>query len=172
MLNLFIALLLNSFSADNLTAPEEDGDVNNLQVALARIQVFGHRVSQAMTSYFRSHCRLHWPKVEPPLGLKPPLNGSKAENQVPTDAINTAVGNPEKPAPGSPEEDHGNFITDPKVWVSVPIAEGESDLEELEEENEHGSQSSWQDESPKEQVKVIFSGQMATGSGDWDLGRE
>uniref|UniRef100_A0A8C4YN39 Sodium channel protein n=1 Tax=Gopherus evgoodei TaxID=1825980 RepID=A0A8C4YN39_9SAUR len=37
VLNLFIALLLNSFSADNLQAPEDDAEMNNLQIAFARI---------------------------------------------------------------------------------------------------------------------------------------
>uniref|UniRef100_A0A674JJI1 Sodium channel protein n=1 Tax=Terrapene triunguis TaxID=2587831 RepID=A0A674JJI1_9SAUR len=37
VLNLFIALLLNSFSADNLQAPEDDGEMNNLKIAFARI---------------------------------------------------------------------------------------------------------------------------------------
>lgn len=36
VLNLFLALLLSSFSGDNLAAPEEEGE-NNLQVALNRI---------------------------------------------------------------------------------------------------------------------------------------
>ncbi|XP_060241045.1 sodium channel protein type 10 subunit alpha isoform X2 [Meriones unguiculatus] len=148
VLNLFIALLLNSFSADNLTAPEDDGEVNNLQVALARIQVFGCQASQAITGYFSSCCRLRWPKVEPQLGMKPPLASTKAENQAATDAHNAAVGNPEKPALGGPKEDHGDFITNPNVWVSVPIAEGESDLEE---DIEQDSQGSWQEESPNEQ---------------------
>ncbi|XP_050995954.1 sodium channel protein type 10 subunit alpha isoform X2 [Acomys russatus] len=168
VLNLFIALLLNSFSADNLTAPEDDGEVNNLQVALARIQVFGHQASQAISSYYRSHCRLRWPKVELQLWVKPRLSGSKAENQVPTDAVNAAVGNPEKPAPGGPKEDHGDFITDPHVWVSVPIAEEESDFDELEEEIERGSQSSWQEESPKEeqeQLPQVHQAPRSSGSG-------
>lgn len=154
MLNLFIALLLNSFSADNLTAPEDDGEVNNLQVALARIQAFGHRSSQAISSYFRSHCRLRWPKVEPQLGVKPSLPSSKAENHIAADAVNHAVGNLAKPALGGPKDDHRDFITDANVWVSVPIAEGESDLEELEEDIEQNSQSSWKEESPKGQVRV------------------
>ncbi|XP_049997516.1 sodium channel protein type 10 subunit alpha isoform X2 [Alexandromys fortis] len=149
VLNLFIALLLNSFSADNLTAPEDDGEVNNLQVALARIQAFGHRSSQAISSYFRSHCRLRWPKVEPQLGAKPSLPNSKAENHIAAGAVNNAVGSPAKPALNGPKEDHRDFITDANVWVSVPIAEGESDLEELEEDIEQNSQSSWKEESPK-----------------------
>ncbi|XP_031201603.1 sodium channel protein type 10 subunit alpha [Mastomys coucha] len=149
VLNLFIALLLNSFSADNLTAPEDDGEVNNLQVALARIQVFGHRASRAVISYISSHCRLRWPKVEPQLGVKPPLTSSKAENHIATEAVNAAVGNLAKPALDGPKENPGDFITDPNVWVSVPIAEGESDLDELEEDMEQASQSSWQEESPE-----------------------
>lgn len=165
VLNLFIALLLNSFSADNLTAPEDDGEVNNLQVALARIQVFGHRASRAITSYIRSHCQFRWPKVKTQLGVKPPLTSCKAENHIAPDAVNAAVGNPAKPALGGPKENHGDFITDPNVWVSVPIAEGESDLDELEEDVEQASQSSWQGESPKGQVRSLFRGQMATERG-------
>ncbi|KAM6957792.1 sodium channel protein type 4 subunit alpha B [Aplochiton taeniatus] len=37
VLNLFLALLLSSFSGDNLAAPDEDGEMNNLQIAVARI---------------------------------------------------------------------------------------------------------------------------------------
>uniref|UniRef100_A0A8C4Q8Z9 Sodium channel protein n=1 Tax=Eptatretus burgeri TaxID=7764 RepID=A0A8C4Q8Z9_EPTBU len=38
VLNLFLALLLSSFGGDNLAAPDEDGDENNLQIAVARIE--------------------------------------------------------------------------------------------------------------------------------------
>ncbi|XP_041736791.1 sodium channel protein type 4 subunit alpha B isoform X2 [Coregonus clupeaformis] len=37
VLNLFLALLLSSFSGDNLAAPEEDREMNNLQIAISRI---------------------------------------------------------------------------------------------------------------------------------------
>lgn len=36
VLNLFLALLLSSFSGDNLAAPDDEGD-NNLQIAINRI---------------------------------------------------------------------------------------------------------------------------------------
>lgn len=39
MLNLFLALLLSSFSADNLAATDDDGEPNNLQLAVARIKL-------------------------------------------------------------------------------------------------------------------------------------
>ncbi|XP_040596093.1 sodium channel protein type 10 subunit alpha [Mesocricetus auratus] len=153
VLNLFIALLLNSFSADNLTAPEDDGEVNNLQVALARIQAFGHQATQAISSYFSSRCRLRWSKVGPQLGVKPSLSSPKAENHIAVDAVNNAMESPAKPALGDPKEEHRDFITDANVWVSVPIAEGESDLDE--EDTEQNSQSSWQEESPKEQEEEL-----------------
>lgn len=37
LLNLFLALLLSSFSSDNLSAPDEDGEMNNLHIAIHRI---------------------------------------------------------------------------------------------------------------------------------------
>ncbi|XP_062872150.1 sodium channel protein type 4 subunit alpha B isoform X1 [Trichomycterus rosablanca] len=37
VLNLFLALLLSSFSGDNLASSDEDGEVNNLQIAIGRI---------------------------------------------------------------------------------------------------------------------------------------
>ncbi|KAI2666455.1 Sodium channel protein type 4 subunit alpha B [Labeo rohita] len=37
VLNLFLALLLSSFSGDNLAASDDDGEMNNLQIAIARI---------------------------------------------------------------------------------------------------------------------------------------
>ncbi|XP_008834406.1 sodium channel protein type 10 subunit alpha isoform X1 [Nannospalax galili] len=154
VLNLFIALLLNSFSADNLTAPEDDGEVNNLQVALARIQVFAHWAKQAISNYFSSCCRLPWPKVGPQLEVKPPLTNSKVENHIAVD-VNASVENQIQPALNSPREDNSDFITNPNVWVSVPIAEGESDLDELEEDVEQDAQSSWQDVSPKGQQEQL-----------------
>uniref|UniRef100_A0A4W4FUT0 Sodium channel protein n=1 Tax=Electrophorus electricus TaxID=8005 RepID=A0A4W4FUT0_ELEEL len=37
VLNLFLALLLSSFSGDNLSSSDDDGEMNNLQIAIARI---------------------------------------------------------------------------------------------------------------------------------------
>ncbi|XP_023587979.1 sodium channel protein type 10 subunit alpha isoform X1 [Trichechus manatus latirostris] len=153
VLNLFIALLLNSFSADNLTAPEDDGEVNNLQVALARIQAFGHCAKQAFCDFFRKPCLRPWPKAEPQLVVKLPLSSSSAENHIATDA---AVGSPGGvPAPRGPRDDHSDFITNPSVWVSVPIAEGESDLDDLEDDGEEDAQSSRQEVAPKDQQEQL-----------------
>nr|XP_020034054.1 sodium channel protein type 10 subunit alpha [Castor canadensis] len=153
VLNLFIALLLNSFSADNLTAPEDDGEVNNLQVALARIQVFGHHTKQAIRSFFSKPCQLPWPKTGPTLVVKPPVSSSKAENHTAADAAVVSPG--PLPVLRSSREDHSDFVTNPNVWVSVPIAEGESDLDDVEDDGEQGGQSSWQKVNPKEQQEHL-----------------
>ncbi|XP_066208220.1 sodium channel protein type 10 subunit alpha isoform X3 [Saccopteryx leptura] len=159
VLNLFIALLLNSFSADNLTPSEEDGEMNNLQVALARIQVFGHRARKALRSFFCRPCLLlPRTKAEPQLVVKIPLSISKAENHITADE---AVGSPGGlPAPGEPREDHSDFISNPNIWVSVPIAEGESDLDDLveeeeEEEGEEGQEEEEEKDAQSSQQEVI-----------------
>ncbi|XP_027440753.1 sodium channel protein type 10 subunit alpha isoform X3 [Zalophus californianus] len=153
VLNLFIALLLNSFSADNLAAPDEDGEVNNLQVALARIQAFGHRTRKAIRSFFTRPCLLPWPKTEPQLVVKLPLSSSKAENHI---AAGAAVGSPGGlPVSRSPRDDHNDFITNPNIWVSVPIAEGESDLDDLEEDGEEEPRSSQQEVIPQGQQEQL-----------------
>ncbi|XP_037382549.1 sodium channel protein type 10 subunit alpha isoform X2 [Talpa occidentalis] len=152
VLNLFIALLLNSFSADNLTAPEDDGEVNNLQVALARIQAFGCRFKKAFHNFFGRPCLLPRPKEEPQLVVKLPLSNAKAENHI---AVDVTAGSPGHfLAPKGPREDHTDFITNPNVWVSVPIAEGESDLDDLEEDGEEDAQGSKQEVNPPGQEKL------------------
>ncbi|KAL0593481.1 Sodium channel protein type 10 subunit alpha [Plecturocebus cupreus] len=153
VLNLFIALLLNSFSADNLTASEDDGEVNNLQVALARIQVFGRQIKQALCNFFSRPCSLLRPKAEPELVVKLPLSSSKAENHI---AANAAMGSSGRlPAPRGPRDEHSDFVANPTVWVSVPIAEGESDLDDLEDDGEEDAQSSQQEVIPEGQQEQL-----------------
>ncbi|OXB70262.1 UNVERIFIED_CONTAM: hypothetical protein H355_012312, partial [Colinus virginianus] len=48
VLNLFIALLLNSFSTDSLQTVEDDGEMNNLRIAFARIHKGLHFVKRVM----------------------------------------------------------------------------------------------------------------------------
>ncbi|XP_069329558.1 sodium channel protein type 10 subunit alpha isoform X3 [Eulemur rufifrons] len=152
VLNLFIALLLNSFSADNLAAPEDDGEVNNLQVALTRIRVFGLRTRQAFCSFFSRPCLLPRPKVEPELVVKLPLSITKAENHIAANALLGSLGG--LPAPRGPRDEYSDFITNPNVRVSVPIAEGESDLDDLEDDGEEDAWSSQQEVIPKGQEQL------------------
>ncbi|XP_029306489.1 sodium channel protein type 2 subunit alpha-like isoform X1 [Cottoperca gobio] len=56
VLNLFLALLLSSFSADNLAATDEDSEMNNLQVAVGRIQRGIAFVKSTVRQFFRKLC--------------------------------------------------------------------------------------------------------------------
>lgn len=137
MLNLFLALLLSSFSSDNLSAPDEDGDLNNIQIAIARITA---GVSWLVTSIVDLFNR----------GLKRQKQKTKEANQ----AIKQ-VGNHVECNGGIfgrygekyiiPEED--SYMTNPNLTVIVPIAPGESDVEFLEEEENSDTS---EDEDTKE----------------------
>ncbi|XP_070433334.1 sodium channel protein type 5 subunit alpha isoform X4 [Equus przewalskii] len=136
VLNLFLALLLSSFSADNLTAPDEDGEMNNLQLALARIQR-GLRFVKRTTWDFC--CGLLQQRPQKPAALA-------TRDQLPS-CIATS-GSPQPPetekAPPARKEtrfEEGNrpgqgTPGDPEP-VCVPIAMAESDTDDQEEEEEN-----------------------------------
>ncbi|XP_057701092.1 sodium channel protein type 8 subunit alpha-like isoform X1 [Corythoichthys intestinalis] len=140
VLNLFLALLLSSFSADNLAATDDDGEPNNLQLAVARIKIG--------IAWIKSHVRLFVATV-----LKKPVE----DEQKPLDEMyekklnciaNHSVdinreldfaknGNGTTSGIGSSvgkymiDEDYMSFIHNPNLTVCVPIAVGESDFENL-----------------------------------------
>ncbi|KAM9799338.1 sodium channel, voltage gated, type VIII, alpha subunit b isoform 4-T6 [Syngnathus typhle] len=140
VLNLFLALLLSSFSADNLAATDDDGEPNNLQLAVARIKIG--------IAWFKVHMRLFVATV-----LKKPVE----DEQKPLDEMyekklnciaNHSVdinreldyaknGNGTTSGIGSSvgkymiDEDYMSFIHNPNLTVCVPIAVGESDFENL-----------------------------------------
>ncbi|KAJ3586956.1 hypothetical protein NHX12_013347, partial [Muraenolepis orangiensis] len=102
VLNLFLALLLSSFSADNLAATDDDGELNNLQISVIRIKK-----------------GVAWFKIKVATQLKKP---PEEDEQKPLDDI---VGK------YMIDEDHMSFIHNPNLTVCVPIAVGESDFENL-----------------------------------------
>ncbi|XP_034470684.1 sodium channel protein type 4 subunit alpha-like [Hippoglossus hippoglossus] len=142
VLNLFLALLLSSFSSDNLSAPDEDGDLNNIQIAIARIH---SGVSWLATSVGRLFNR-----------------SSKRDKQKDREASQAIklVGNHVESNGGIfvcygdkyiiPEED--SYMTNPNLTVIVPIAPGESDVEFLEEEEI--SESSEDEDNKPEMVSL------------------
>uniref|UniRef100_A0A8B9TCP9 Sodium channel protein n=1 Tax=Anas platyrhynchos TaxID=8839 RepID=A0A8B9TCP9_ANAPL len=114
VLNLFLALLLSSFSADSLAASDDDGEMNNLQIAIGRITRGIDFVKSSVLMLLR---RL-WKgkKVAPEEEQEP----SKGDNSV----LNHYL--------FMDELDHMNFINNPNLTVQVPIASEESDLYEEE----------------------------------------
>lgn len=77
VLNLFLALLLSSFSGDNLAASDDDGEMNNLQIAVARMT----RGIDWVKAFVIKHMRQC-------LGLKPKEEGVK-ENEENTSKMAT-----------------------------------------------------------------------------------
>ncbi|XP_045859293.1 sodium channel protein type 5 subunit alpha isoform X2 [Meles meles] len=141
VLNLFLALLLSSFSADNLTAPDEDGEMNNLQLALARIQR-GLRFLKRTTWDFC--CGLLQRRPQKPTALAshgqlpscvatssppPPPESEK----VPPARKETRFEEDERPGQGPPGD------AEP-VCVPIAVAESDTDDQEDDEENSLGTE--------------------------------
>uniref|UniRef100_A0A8C9KLN0 Sodium channel protein n=1 Tax=Panthera tigris altaica TaxID=74533 RepID=A0A8C9KLN0_PANTA len=138
VLNLFLALLLSSFSADNLTAPDDDGEMNNLQLALARIQR-GLRFLKRTTWDFCCGLLQRGPQKptalaahgQPPrcvaTSSSPPPPPPEPEKAPPA-RKETRFEEDKRPGQGTPGD------TEP---VCVPIAVAESDTDEQEEDEEN-----------------------------------
>ncbi|MEQ2180400.1 Sodium channel protein type 8 subunit alpha [Goodea atripinnis] len=142
VLNLFLALLLSSFSADNLAATDDDGEPNNLQISVMRIK--------KGIAWIKSKVRL----VVASLLRKPPMEdeqkpledmcdtkvnyiGNHTGVDIKRDLDYAKNGNGTTSGIGSSvgkymiDEDHMSFIHNPNLTVCVPIAVGESDFENL-----------------------------------------
>lgn len=142
MLNLFLALLLSSFSADKLEPTEDDGD-NNLQIAIARIQ----KGIAFLKSHLRSSCnsvclrRKKKGKDEDKTlnELHKPLGPNGVPNHTIKDFPKSGNGdvtgvdkNGDKYIVSSKSDDSiMSFINNPSLTVTVPIAVGESDFENV-----------------------------------------
>lgn len=143
MLNLFLALLLSSFSSDNLSAPDEDGDLNNIQIAIARIHSGGSWLSTHIADFYNRNMKRQKHKdKEASQAIKLVTNHVESNGGVFGCYGEKYV---------IPEED--SYMTNPNLTVIVPIAPGESDVEFLEEEEI--SESS-EDEDNKPVSCVIF----------------
>ncbi|KAM6189989.1 sodium channel protein type 4 subunit alpha [Sarcoramphus papa] len=131
VLNLFLALLLSSFSADSLAASDDDGEMNNLQIAIGRIT---KGIDFVKTSVLMLLHRL-WKgkKVAPEEEQEPNKTDNSVLNHVDTgqepksEYLDGVTG---KEHFFMDELDHMNFINNPNLTVQVPIASEESDLYE------------------------------------------
>uniref|UniRef100_A0A8C7R3M6 Sodium channel protein n=1 Tax=Oncorhynchus mykiss TaxID=8022 RepID=A0A8C7R3M6_ONCMY len=142
VLNLFLALLLSSFSADNLAATDDDGEMNNLQISVIRIKKgiawFKIKLAELVLSLTKK------PPVEDEQKTVDDMYDKKLNciaNQsgvdINRDLDYTKNGNGTTSGMGSSfgryliDEDHMSFIHNPNLTVCVPIAVGESDFENL-----------------------------------------
>ncbi|NXD06026.1 SCN2A protein, partial [Nothocercus nigrocapillus] len=135
VLNLFLALLLSSFSSDSLSATEDDNEIHNLQIAVARIQKGINYMKRKAAECVQKSCKgkqtvVNESKATDPLNdkrahcisnrtiaeIKKDQNYHKKEN-----GTSSVVGG----------NDYTSFINNPTLTVTVPIAVGESDFEHI-----------------------------------------
>ncbi|XP_078087761.1 sodium channel, voltage gated, type V-like, alpha b [Mustelus asterias] len=140
VLNLFLALLLSSFSADNFSSPDEDGEMNNLQMAFARIHRFIGFVKGAVVEFFLSFCRGTDASTERKNMVELPIYVC---NHTDTEAAKEAEN---KDGNGTASDIENNRMAmdpnnesttkDSKLSENVPIAVIEPELELCEEEEQ------------------------------------
>ncbi|CAH2305659.1 sodium channel type 2 subunit alpha-like isoform X1 [Pelobates cultripes] len=172
VLNLFLALLLSSFSSDNLTATDDDNEMNNLQIAVGRIQkgidfvkiTVGECCQNAFTRKQKGldeikpleelhnrkeSCLFNHNAVD----IHKDLDYHKGGNGT-TSGVGSSV---EKYI--IDENDYMSFIHNPSLTVTVPIAVGESDFENLNTED-FSSESDL--EESKEKINMTSSSEGST----------
>ncbi|XP_037739931.2 sodium channel protein type 8 subunit alpha isoform X4 [Chelonia mydas] len=141
VLNLFLALLLSSFSADNLAATDDDGEMNNLQIAVIRIKQGIAWIKVKAHEFMQAHFKQREADEVKPLDELYEKKVNCIANHTGAD-INRDIdyqknGNGTTSGIGSSvekyiiDEDHMSFINNPNLTVRVPIAVGESDFENL-----------------------------------------
>ncbi|XP_039188148.1 sodium channel protein type 1 subunit alpha isoform X7 [Crotalus tigris] len=145
VLNLFLALLLSSFSADNLAATDDDNEMNNLQIAMARIDKgvdFMKRKTHEFIqkSFVKKQKALD--EIKPleelhnknscvsnhTVAIGKGLDYFRDINGTTTSGIGTGSSVERYVVD---ESDYMSFINNPSLTVTVPIAVGESDFENL-----------------------------------------
>ncbi|KAK2489537.1 hypothetical protein MC885_010556, partial [Smutsia gigantea] len=146
VLNLFLALLLSSFSADSLAASDEDGEMNNLQIAIGRIK-WGIGFAKAFLLGLVRGKILRPKDIMLSLGEPGGAEGAEGageggesspedeKKEPPPDEgdkdlkkdnhILNHMGLVDGPPP-SIELDHLNFINNPYLTIQVPIASEET----------------------------------------------
>ncbi|CAM2105163.1 unnamed protein product [Caretta caretta] len=170
VLNLFIALLLNSFSADNLQAPEDDAEVNNLQIAFARIHKGLHLLKHSTWDYCCG--KLRHPKKVTKKKIKLAAEntcveiGKEGKKCKENHSNNVTEKNGEKCSVSILED----FITNPNMFVCVPIAEAESDSEDYEDDDDNPSTFTEMENSKQQENHQRQRGEQSKRSGAWCKG--
>ncbi|XP_063256698.1 sodium channel protein type 2 subunit alpha-like isoform X14 [Prinia subflava] len=163
VLNLFLALLLSSFSSDNLAATDDDNEMNNLQIAVARIQKGIDYVKKTIREFVRKAFVRKQKSLEEIKALEE-LNNKKdscisnhTAIEISKDLNYLKDGNGTTSGVGTgssvekyviDENDYMSFINNPGLTVTVPIALGESDFENLNTE-EFSSESDMEESKQK-----------------------
>nr|XP_057934255.1 sodium channel protein type 4 subunit alpha A [Doryrhamphus excisus] len=137
VLNLFLALLLSSFSGDNLSTVEDDGEMNNLQIAVGRLTRGVAWLKVAVVGIPQKILRNKAKGTEE--GHKDNRDSSAeamemdfvdgVPNVKAADVISNCL----------VEGRTSGTIVDGELSFSVPIAQGESDFETLDDDDDEDS---------------------------------
>lgn len=132
MLNLFLALLLSSFSGDNLSIGDDDGEMNNLQIAIGRITRGGNWLKAFLIGTLQ---RVLGREPRKPAEEDPADEGEgKTEGMEMNhlDGFKLADGIANCLVGGQPS----GMTVDGESTITVPIALGESDSENPSEDDD------------------------------------
>ncbi|XP_006735913.1 sodium channel protein type 1 subunit alpha, partial [Leptonychotes weddellii] len=171
VLNLFLALLLSSFSADNLAATDDDNEMNNLQIAVDRMHKGIAYVKRKIYEFIQQSF-VRKQKILDEIKPLDDLNNKKdscmsnhtTEIGKDLDYLKDVNGTTSGIGTGSSvekyiidESDYMSFINNPSLTVTVPIAVGESDFENLNTED-------FSSESDLEESKEKLNGSSSSSS--------
>ncbi|XP_036388464.1 sodium channel, voltage gated, type VIII, alpha subunit a isoform X1 [Megalops cyprinoides] len=141
VLNLFLALLLSSFSADNLAATDDDGEMNNLQISVIRIKKgiawVKAKVRMLVATILKKKVTDEVKPLDDMYDTKPNCIANHMGVDINREMDYQKNGNGTTSGIGSSvgkymiDEDRMSFIHNPNLTVRVPIAVGESDFENL-----------------------------------------
>ncbi|XP_030637698.1 sodium channel, voltage-gated, type I like, alpha b isoform X1 [Chanos chanos] len=173
VLNLFLALLLSSFSADNLAATDDDSEMNNLQIAVGRIQRGIAFVKSTLRQFLQSLCLagskpgaldeekplddLHSDGKENCLVNHAPVAVDLTKDFLKEGCVSPGNGVEGHVKYGIEEGDYMSFIHNPSLTVTVPIAVGESDFENLNTEDFSSDSSDVEGSKEKLPVDTVLS---------------
>ncbi|NXP36158.1 SCN5A protein, partial [Leiothrix lutea] len=167
VLNLFIALLLSSFSADSLQTAEDDGEMNNLRIAFTRIRKGFHLVKSATWDAccrkLRQIKKVHKKKIK--LTAQNSLGFKSEETKICKENYNNEwiEKNGDK-CPGLED-----FVRNPNVFVCVPIAEAENTSEGFEDDDKLSTFTDTE-RSKQDENQLRQRGDRAKNSGSWSKG--
>ncbi|KAM4691947.1 sodium channel protein type 4 subunit alpha-like [Rhinophrynus dorsalis] len=142
VLNLFLALLLSSFSADNLSASDDDGEMNNLQIAIGRITRGIDFVKKTFFSILHCKCMKKKGNEEEDTNKDNFVLNHINTEQDPKSEFPLIDGVDKKDRYLMDEYDRNDFFNNPNIRIEVPIASEESDFPD---EDEFSTQSEVED---------------------------
>ncbi|XP_053185142.1 sodium channel, voltage-gated, type I-like, alpha [Scomber japonicus] len=185
VLNLFLALLLSSFSADNLAATEDDSDTNNMQIAIGRIHRGIAFAKSLLRSTCNSVCLRDKKKKKGEEKSLDELHKPLGPNGVPNHTIKDFPKNGNGDVTGvdkngdkyivvisKSDDSIMSFINNPSLTVTVPIAVGESDFENLNTEDFSSASSDIEDDDDDDDGQLSSSEGSTVDFGEAGDGRE